>query len=177
VLGVGNVLAGDDGLGPTVVRTLEATYAFPPGVALLDAGTPGFDLLALVAELDALIVVDVLRQPGTPGELCCYSRDELLSLPPQAGGNAHVPHLREVLLAAELRGCGPAHVELVGAIAGRIAPGTSLSPPLAAVLPRLVAEVVARLARIGIVTRERRERRAPDLFWQRSAQAIVAQPS
>ena len=45
VLGLGNVLMGDDALGPWVVHHLVSTYDFPPEVAVVDVGTPGLDLV------------------------------------------------------------------------------------------------------------------------------------
>lgn len=50
VLGLGNVLMGDDGFGPTVIRELEAAWTPHPEVELLDLGTPGLDLLPFVSD-------------------------------------------------------------------------------------------------------------------------------
>ena len=58
IAGIGNVLLGDDGLGPYVLHQLEAAYTFEEGVKLEDLGTPALDFIDHLAGLDALIVVD-----------------------------------------------------------------------------------------------------------------------
>lgn len=84
VVGLGNVLMGDDALGPTVIKVLEAEYEFPRGVSVQDLGTPGLDLTPYLAGVRALIVVDTVQASGAPGEVRLYRRDEILKHPPQA---------------------------------------------------------------------------------------------
>jgi hydrogenase maturation protease len=72
VLGIGNVLMGDDALGPQVVEALLAGYRFEDNVRVLDAGTPGLDLAPFVMEADALILVDTGPLRGLPGSLRLY---------------------------------------------------------------------------------------------------------
>ena len=82
VIGIGNVLTGDDAVGPHVVRVLEATHAFPEGVEIVDAGTPGYDLTGFLAGMDAALLVDAVKARGAPGELRVYDKAELLSRKP-----------------------------------------------------------------------------------------------
>src|SRR5262249_16248616 len=128
VLGLGNVLMSDDGLGPFVVRVLEATYECPAGVEFLDAGTPGLDLTPYLLGADAVIFVDTVSASGAPGEIRVYDRDAILKVPPQARTGGHDPALKEALLTVAAAGGGPARVTRGGAIPGRGAAGGRVSP-------------------------------------------------
>jgi hydrogenase maturation protease len=74
VIGIGNVLTGDDAVGPHVVRVVEARYALPADVQVIDAGTPGYDLTAFLVGLDAAILVDAVKAKAAPGELRVYEK-------------------------------------------------------------------------------------------------------
>jgi len=167
VLGLGNVLQGDDALGPYLAETLSAKYEFAPGVTVLDAGTPGLDLTPFIAGLDALIVIDAVRASGAPGEFRSYRRAELLEKPPPQRLSPHDPGLKECLLTLELIGQSPAEVLLVGAIAGRLDTSVGLSDAVRAGLPQVEAAVLAELARLGVPARPRAHPAEPDLWWEK----------
>jgi hydrogenase maturation protease len=76
VLGVGNVLRKDDGIGIAVIDRLRESGA-PAGVRILDGGTAGIDLLPYLEGLDRLIIVDALFAEGKPGEVKVFSGDDL----------------------------------------------------------------------------------------------------
>ncbi len=69
VLGVGNILFKDEGIGVRVVEALEAMYTFPQNVKLIDGGVLGMGLLAVISDADHLIVVDAVKNGGNPGTL------------------------------------------------------------------------------------------------------------
>ena len=69
VLGVGNLLFSDEGFGIRVVEELERRYTFPDNVSIVDGGVLGVSLLGVMSEADHLIVVDVIRNQGAPGDL------------------------------------------------------------------------------------------------------------
>ena len=69
VLGVGNILLRDEGIGVRVVEKLQETYAFSPNVRLLDGGTLGLKLLAPITAADCLIVVDAVKIGQPPGAI------------------------------------------------------------------------------------------------------------
>jgi hydrogenase maturation protease len=167
VLGLGNVLQGDDALGPYLVEVLSATYEFPPGVSVIDAGTPGLDLTPYIAGLDALIVVDAVRASGDPGELRAYRRAELLETPPPQRLSPHDPGLKACLLTLELVGQSPPEVLLVGLIPDAMATSTGLSAPVRDGLPAVEAAVIAELGRLGVTVRRREPPGTPDLWWER----------
>ena len=69
ILGVGNLLFTDEGFGIRVVEEMERRYAFPENVSLVDGGVLGVSLLGIMSQADHLIVVDVIRNQGAPGDL------------------------------------------------------------------------------------------------------------
>jgi hydrogenase maturation protease len=67
ILGVGNLLYTDEGVGIHVIQRLKSRYLFPADVRVIDGGVMGIDLLSLIAEPEHLIVVDVIRNGRPPG--------------------------------------------------------------------------------------------------------------
>ena len=165
VIGLGNVLMGDDAFGPWVVETLLAEYDFPEGVAVEDLGTPGLDLMPWVTDLEALVLVDTVRSDAKPGTLRLYRRDEILRHPPQPRLSPHDPALKEALLTAEFAGRGPREVLLVGAVPETTAMGVLLSAALRAAVPAAAEAVLTELARLGRPATRRNTPLSPDIWW------------
>lgn len=69
IMGVGNILFSDEGFGIRVVETLQERYDFPDHVSVIDGGVLGINLMGVMSEADQLIVVDVIRNKGNPGDL------------------------------------------------------------------------------------------------------------
>ena len=167
VLGLGNVLLGDDALGPYAVRLLEARYELPERVPVLDLGTPGLDLFPYFEEADALVLVDTVRSEAPPGTLRLYRRDEILKHPPRPRVSPHDPGLKETLLSLEFAGRGPREVLLVGVVPARTGQGVGMSDPVRAALPAVHAEILRELERLGAPAIPRRAPRPPDIWWER----------
>lgn len=168
VVGLGNVLTGDDAVGPTVIRTLDARWTVPEGVELVDAGTPGMDLASMLADTDAAIIVDSILGDAEPGTIRCYDRRMLVDRPLQPRTNPHAPGLAETLLSLELQGLGPSRVLLVGVIPDRVEIGVGLSESLRSVVDELVQTVVDALGALGRPPRPRHPAGEPDLWWMQS---------
>jgi hydrogenase maturation protease len=149
ILGVGNILLSDEGVGVRVVEELDRRYLFPDHVQVLDGGVLGVHLLGLIAEADHLIVVDAIRHNGPPGALYRLAGDEI---PKRvlAKNSLHQVDLVEALTLAEAIGPVPETV-VVG-----IEPldidtmGLDLTPKVASRLDDLVAMVLAELDRLGV---------------------------
>jgi len=77
ILGVGNLLFTDEGVGVRVAEVLQDRYEFPDNVAVVDGGTLGMNLLSVISEADFLIVVDAVRNGGDPGTLYRLAGDEI----------------------------------------------------------------------------------------------------
>jgi hydrogenase maturation protease len=167
VLGLGNVLLGDDALGPYAVRLFESRYALPEQVEVLDVGTPGLDLLPYIEETEATILVDTVRSEAPPGTLRLFRRDEILKHAPRTRVSPHDPGLKETLLLLEFAGRGPREVLLVGVVPQRTVQGVGMSDPVRDSLPAVQAEIVRELERLGTPAIPRRYPLMPEIWWER----------
>jgi hydrogenase maturation protease len=168
VLGIGNVLMGDDALGPYVVKLLEARYELPPEVEVVELGTPGADLSLHLDGLDAAVVVDTVKVAGEPGEVRLLDRAQLLAKRPVLQASPHEPGLREALHTLEFRGGGPREVRLVGVIPAQVEMEVGLSPPVRAAVEPALEALTEQLASLGVALRPRHDARLPDLWWERT---------
>lgn len=176
VVGLGNVLHGDDGVGPYAVRVLEAHWDFPDDVRVVDLGTPGLDLHPHVAGLDALIVVDTVRAEGEPGELRRYDMRQILRHPPPIRVSPHDPGLKETLLSLEFAGLAPREVVLLGVVPRSCEQGIGLDPAVRDAVPRIERAVVEELGRLGRAPARREPPVAPDIWWEWGGAALSPVP-
>jgi hydrogenase maturation protease len=176
VIGIGNVLLGDDGFGPTVIELLAAGWEMPEEVELVDAGTPGLDLAHRLVGRETVFLVDAVNTRGTPGTVRTYQGEQLRELPLWVRVSPHDPSLQEALLLAELCDRKPASVTLFGAVPASTEVGTGRSPAL-----RQSAEFVAELVAVEIEAAlacrlTRREGTAPEAWWLTAPTAPAVQP-
>jgi hydrogenase maturation protease len=177
VMGIGNVLMGDDALGPWLIEALEAVWRFPPEVALIDAGTPGLDLTLFLEGFDALVAIDALQLDGPAGAVHSFRGPDLLAAGLPVVTSPHEPTLRESLLRLRLFGRGPSEVLLVGAIPASLSAGAPLSEPVRLALPEIEARVIAELVRLGVPAARRAIPRVPRFWWERSPRCASAFPA
>lgn len=154
--GIGNVLLGDDGVGPYVVSLLEARYSFPEYVEVVDFGTPSLDLLEHVADAQAVILVDAAENGKTPGSLTTYNKADILRFEPAPRLDPHSPALGATLAAAELLGNAPATFVLIGITPENIADRLCLSARVLDGAERAVEYVIAELQRLGVPVQARK---------------------
>ena len=166
VFGLGNVLMGDDALGPTVIAHLLAGFEFPEGVHVEDLGTPGLDLHPHLAGRRKLILVDVIKSKGDPGELRLYQKDEILKHAPGVRVSPHDPGVKEALLALQFAGGEPEEILLVGVIPGEVGHTVGMTDALRAAVPSVVAAVLEELERWGCPAQPRDPCPEPDLWWE-----------
>lgn len=151
IAGIGNILLGDDGVGPYVVRQLESTCSFDDGVELEDLGTPALDFIDHIAGLDALILVDSVDNGKAPGTITLYRREDLMRTASPVRMDTHSPAIAESLLAADVFfGMPPREVLLVGVSAESYAAGCSLSEAVQGAVDSAVQHVLAELRRLNV---------------------------
>ena len=172
VLGLGNVLMGDDAFGPWVIEELLARWEFPEEVTVLDVGTPGLDLTPYLADAVAVLLVDTVRSGGPPGEIHIYGKEQLLALPPQPRVSPHDPGLADALFALEFAGSAPEDIVLIGVSPSPVSAGIGLSPPVGEAVARAAAEVVERLVFLGLAPRPRAGGPAAP-WWEKSAEPVA----
>ncbi len=153
VLGLGNVLMGDDALGPWVVHTLLSSYEFPPEVSVLDVGTPGLDLVPYVAGPGGIIFVDSVKSSAPAGTVRIYDRNALVNLGTNPRLSPHDPGVAEALLAVDMADDGPAWVRLVGVVPGNVSTGVGMTAEVQSAVTRAAEIVVAELLARGLDVR------------------------
>ena len=148
VLGLGNVLLGDDGLGVDAVARLARGYSIPAGVRLEDGGTLGLSLLGLLCESDRVILVDAVRADGRPGTLVRIDGDDVMD----AVRDRLSPHqvgVADVLDAARLIDRYPSAVTLLGLVPEVLDLDIARSSAVEANLDRLVAAIAREVEGLG----------------------------
>ncbi len=165
VLGLGNILLHDEGLGVWVAEALRRRFTFPDSVTVLEGGTLGLDLLPWLVGVDRLLVIDAVRLGRAPGDIVRLEGGEV----PAALDIKISPHqvgVQDLLAAARLTGLEPPHVVLWGMEAERLDPGTGFSPSVADGLPRLQAMVLDELRRWGVPGQPSEVAEPPPFWWE-----------
>lgn len=150
ILGVGNVLLGDEGVGVHVARRLEAR-AWPPDVTVVDGGTGGFHLLPHLADNDVAVMIDATLDGQPPGTMRVFEPKYASDYPKAL--SAHDIGLKDLIESAGLLGQLPRVILVTVSVASVQPMVVDLSPDVAAVVPA-VAERVEQL--VGELLEERR---------------------
>lgn len=155
VLGLGNILLGDEGLGVRAAERLAERFDLSEGVDVVDGGTAGFDLIEILAGRAHVIVLDAVDGEGGPGTLV---RLEPAAVPVgwRAKQSHHQLGLGDVLAALTLLDEAPGAMTVLGLVPQDLELGLALSPAVAARLDDLVDAAAAALASLGVVLAERR---------------------
>jgi hydrogenase maturation protease len=149
VLGIGNLVMSDDGIGVRVVQALAERYRFPARVTVLDGGTLGLDLLPRLEGVARLLVVDAVETGRMPGTLVRLAGEDV-PIVLETKVSPHQMGLKDLLAVAMLQGFAPQEMVLWGVQPERIEMSLELSPVVAAQLDPLVEKVLAELAGWGV---------------------------
>ncbi len=150
VLGLGNILLGDEGVGVRVVERLLEQFEFPEEVRVMDGGTLGLDLLPYLEEASRLLVIDAVQARKAPGTLVRMAGDEIPIFLDASKVSPHQEGLQDLLAVALLKGYLPDEVVFWGAQIEALGVGLELSSAVAAQVDALVDKVLAELARWGV---------------------------
>ena len=145
VLGVGNKLMSDDGVGVRLLERLEAAGPAIPGVEYVDAGTLGIVLLPRIQECGALLILDAAHFGESPGTVRALTGRDMDSFLRTARCSVHEIGIRELLDLARLTDTLPEHRAFVGIQPKTVGWGESLSHEVGAALPAAMAEAAALL--------------------------------
>jgi hydrogenase maturation protease len=154
VLGLGNVLLEDDGVGAAAVALLAERYTVPDGVLVLDGGTLGLSLLPYLESADALILVDAIRADAQPGSLVRLTGDDVAP----AVATRLSPHqvgVADLLDGARWLERYPRRVVLVGLVPESMELAVGLSANVKPALPALVERVVDEAGEWGFAFRRK----------------------
>jgi hydrogenase maturation protease len=155
VLGLGNILLGDEGVGVRTVERLLEEYEFPEEVRVMDGGTLGLDLLPYVEDCRRLLVIDAVKAGKEPGTLVRLAGPEVPAFLDASKVSPHQDGLQDLLAVAALKGYLPDEVVLWGVQIRSLGVGLEPSPVVAAQIDSLVNEVLTELARWGVEPRTR----------------------
>jgi len=153
VLGLGNLLRRDEGLGIRAMEALQNRYILPACVQLVDGGTLGLDLLCYLENVEHLLILDAALSEGPPGTLLRACDDEV----PAYFGIHSSPHeiaLADLLAVMRLRGTEPRELVVLGMQPDTIELGWGLSESVIAHLNVLVDSAAEELRRWGLVIEE-----------------------
>jgi len=155
VLGLGNVLVGDDGLGVVVIDRLTRDFEISDAVHVVDGGTLGLSLLPLLQDFNAAIFVDAVRSgDAPPGTLIRIAGDDVVAAARQHL-SVHQIGVADLLDAARLTGSYPSELVLLGLVPADLEIGVGLSASVLLNVPALIKAVVSEIARFGVSLHER----------------------
>lgn len=177
IIGLGNAILRDEGIGIHVLRQLERGYAFNPPIALLDGGTMGLELLALFETHRLILLIDAIFAPdAAPGEIHIL-RDDAIQAALSKKLSMHHLGISEVLGLARLLAYRPHEIVMLGVVPEILALGTELSTPVQQRLPDILTTVETILNAWGIAMQPRTpERPAPGGRARFAADPLDSQP-
>ena len=143
VIGVGNTIFSDDGLGVHAANLLRDDPRVPPAVSVLDGGTLGLDLIGYACDVPRVLFLDAMNTGKPPGTLGRRTAPELLGC--TAGWSAHQLGLADLLSALALVSKIPQEIVVLGLQPEITDWGTTMSPRVQGSLPQLVEAAVAQL--------------------------------
>ena len=164
ILGVGNILLKDEGVGVHVARKLQE-LALPCNVEVVDGGTASLDTLLLARDIEKLVVVDAFRAGKKPGtiyrirlkarEICRASCDAIRNTKYEIRAtryalrntkmSLHQVGLLDALAVAERINCAPKKVVVIGIEPGEVCPGLELTGPVKRSVPKVIKEVLKEI--------------------------------
>ncbi len=143
VLGMGNLIHSDDGVGVHAVQRLQTDRRVPANVLLLDGGTLGLALLNRVSGVRCLLVIDAVDTGSPAGTRVRMEGKELRGMP--GSGSVHQLGFADLLAALSITGQEPEELVVLGVQPASTDVGALLSPPVAAILDEVIEAAMAQL--------------------------------
>jgi len=140
ILGVGNLLLSDEGVGVHVANELMK-MELPPGVSVVEGGTDGFRLLNVITGADRLIVIDAVRGGAAPGSIYRFDIDDVRNCPSGFKTSVHQIGILEVIDLSGLIGKTP-RTTVIGVEPKSLVMSMELSPEIKAKIPRIIKLVL-----------------------------------
>lgn len=140
VLGIGNILMKDDGIGVHVANRMMESGDLPGNVEVIDGGTAGFDLIPLMSDREKIIIIDALSMDDAPGSVYRFRPDDVDSA--RRGYSLHEVGIMEVIRTLRMMGGNP-EIEFIGIVTEDISTlDISLSDAVMGAVPRAVSAVM-----------------------------------
>lgn len=161
VLGIGNIILGDEGFGVRVAEYLDAHYDFPRGVQILDGGTLGIELTQYLTGTKKLLIIDSIDGGEVPGTRFRFENDEVFAHFSDKI-SAHEIGVQDVLALLTVTGRKIPEVTVLGVQPFVLEAGVSLSPAMRALVEPTAAEAVAVLKNWGVESKKKTAAKAMD---------------
>ena len=149
LIGLGNILMRDEGVGVHAVRYIQENYAVPPELEIVDGGTSGLDLLSFIEGRDRVLFVDTVNFDREPGHIGVLTNGQIPALS-GVKDSLHHMGLMDVLAAAQLLDKLPVRMTLIGIQPHTIGIGLELTPTIQARLKPLVDQILDQMAVWGL---------------------------
>jgi len=164
IAGIGNILMGDDGIGPYLARVLEAQYDFEDA-QVADLGTPVLDFPDHLDGSAVILIIDAVENHKAAGTITVYTKADMLRNGVPVRTDPHSPALSEMMLRAEFTGVGPKDAVLVGITAKACDYYTPISDEVKRAVPRAVDEVLRQAEKLGIRYSKKANPSEPAIWW------------
>lgn len=154
VIGVGNILLRDEGIGIHAAGHLKRLYDFPANVEIVDGGVGGLNLLPYMERTKNLIIIDAVRANAEPGAVFRFTQKDI-STKVKYKTSLHEMGLQEVFAIANATGKGCPETVIIGIQPKDISSyGMELTPAVEAKLPDVLNAVLSELGSLGIRTKK-----------------------
>ena len=140
VLGIGNILLKDEGIGVRVIEYLQKC-PLPEDVELVDGGTAGADLIDILSDRRRVIIVDAVDLDAPPGTICRLTPRDWLT-EQEHPLSLHDLDIPQTLAMTHILGCAPREVVCFGIVPKSIEPGMELTDTLAPLVPGIADMVL-----------------------------------
>jgi hydrogenase maturation protease len=144
ILGLGNPLLGDEGIGVRVAEELKG-LELPDGVTVVEGGTAGLGLLGLMEGYQRVIIIDAADMGHAPGRVVRFTPLEAQFKTAEAPLSLHQIGLGEVLTLAEALEVAPAELVIIGIQPGWVEAGAGLSPEVEGAIPQIIRMILDEL--------------------------------
>ena len=165
VLGLGNVLLGDDAFGPLTIEVFRSQFECGPEIEIMDLGTPGLDLAPYLYGRDFVILVDAVKAEGEPGTVHVYRETDLSECAAQLRVTDHDPGLLESIAHLRLLGRAPLDLAIVGVIPESCIFGAGITSKISAAVAVAIDQIFQILIGQSVDCKQRSQPMQPKLWW------------
>jgi len=144
IVGVGNTLMGDEGIGVHIAERLKAT-SLPPDVVVLEGGTQFWGDEEILNGVEKLVIVDAVLGGGAPGTIYRFALDELEDETEEVKLSCHDMGLIEKLRMTRFAGFAPDRIVVIGVEPATVAWNAGLSEGIEEKIPEIIDAVMAEL--------------------------------
>lgn len=144
ILGVGNLLLSDEGVGVHVANEIMK-MELPPDVSVVEGGTDGFRLMNVIMGFDRLIIIDAVRGGAEPGSIYRFDLEDMSEGSDLYKTSVHQVGILEVIRLSRLVAGKTPQTTIIGVEPKSLEMGMELSPEIQSKMPRIIGLVLEEL--------------------------------